>query len=74
MAVFVDVFGAVVLTIPESKPETMYVPIPRPPTTQIVFNATGQRYRQTTPFAYLGDTVAETPYLSAEIDQWICAG
>ncbi|CAN0053269.1 unnamed protein product, partial [Ascophyllum nodosum] len=53
---FVEVFGAFGLTISESKTETMCMPIPRAP---IVFNATGQQYRQTTSFTYLGGTVTE---------------
>ena len=68
MAVFVKVFGAFGLTISESKTETMCMPIPRAPATKIVFNATGQQYRQTTSFTYLGGTVAEMPNLSDEID------
>ena len=61
MAVFVEVFGAFGLTISESKTETMCMPIPRAPATKIpvVFNATGQQYRQTTSFTYLGGTVTE---------------
>ena len=31
----------------------MYMPILRAPATKIVFNATGQQYRQTTSFTYL---------------------
>ena len=59
MAVLVEVFGAFGLTISESKTETMCMPIPRAPATKIlvVFNATGQQYRQTTSFTYLGGTV-----------------
>ena len=74
MAVFVEVFGAFGLTISESKTETMCMPIPRAPATKIVFNATGQQYRQTTSFTYLGGTVTETPNLSDEIDRQIRAG
>ena len=54
MAVFVEVFGTFGLTISESKAETMCMPIPRVPATKTVFNATGQQYRQTTSFPYLG--------------------
>ena len=61
MAVFVEVFGAFDLTISESKTETMCMPIPRAPATKIVFNATGQQYRQATSFTYLGGTVTEMP-------------
>ena len=75
MAVFVEIFGAFGLTISESKTETMCMPIPRAPATKIVFNATGQQYRQTTTsFTYLGGTVSEMPNLSDEIDRRIHAG
>ena len=76
MAVFVEeVFGAFGLTISESKTETMCMPIPRTPATKIVFNATGQQYRQTTSFTYhLGGAVTEIPNLSDEIDRRIRAG
>ena len=74
IAVFVEVFGTSGLTISESKTETMCMPIPRASATKIVFNATGQQYRQTTSFIYLGGTVTETPNLSDEIDRRICAG
>ena len=49
-------------------------PIPRAPATQIVFEATGQQYRQATPVTYLGGAVTETPRLSDEIDRQIRAG
>ena len=62
MAVFVEVF------------ERPCMPIPRAPATQIVFNATGQQYPQTTSFTCLGGTVAETSNLSEEIDRRIRAG
>ena len=74
MAVFVEGFGTFGLTISESKVETMYMPIPLAPTAKIVFNATGQQYRQTTSFTSLGGTVTETPNLSDEIDRRIRAG
>ena len=74
MAVFVEVSGTFGLTISESKTETMCMPIPRAPATKIAFNATGQQYRQTTSFNYLGGTVNETPNLSDEIDRRIRAG
>ena len=74
VAVFVEVFGTFNLTISESKAETMCIPITRAPATKIVFNATGQQYRHTTSFAYLGGTVTETPNLSDEIDRRIRAG
>ena len=73
-AVFVEVFGTFGLTISESKTETMCMPIPRAPATKIVFNATGQQYRQATSFTYLEGTVNETPSLSDEIDRQIRAG
>ena len=72
MAVFAEEnFG---LTISESKTETMCMPIPRAPPTQIVFNAAGKQYHQTTSFAYLGGAVTKTPNLSDEIDRRILAG
>ena len=74
MAVYVDVFSTFRLTISESKTETMCMPIPRTPALKIVFNATGQQYRQTTFFAYLGGTLTETPNLLNKIDRWIRAG
>ena len=46
----------------------------RAPATKIVLNATGQEYRQTTSFTYLGCTVTATPNLSDEIDRRIRAG
>ena len=52
----------------------IFMPIPRAPAAQIVFSAMGQRYRQTTSFAYLGGAVTETSNLSAEIDARIGAG
>ena len=48
MAVYVEVFSAFGLTISESKTEIMCMPIPRTSAPKIVFNATGQQYRQTT--------------------------
>ena len=73
MVVFVKVFGTFGLTITKSKTEIMCMPIPRAPATNIGFIATGQQYRQTTPFTYLGGTVTETPNLSDEIDRRIRA-
>ena len=50
------------------------MPIPRASATTIVFNPTGQQYRQTTSFTYPGGTVTEMPNLSDEIDRRIRAG
>ena len=50
------------------------MPIPHAPAPKIVFNPTGQQYRQTTSFTYLGGTVTEMPNLSDEIDRRIHAG
>ena len=66
-----DAFG---MTISESKTETMCMPIPCAPIRQIIFNATGKQYRQTTSFTYLGGTITETPNLSDEIYRRIRAG
>ena len=74
IAVFVEVFGTLGLTISERKTDTMYMPILRGPATKIVFNATGQQYRQTTSFTYLEGNVTETLNLSGEIDRRIHAG
>ena len=74
VAVFVEVFGTFGLTISKSKTEIMCMPIPRATATKIVFNATGQQYRQTTSFTYLIGTVNETSSLSDEIDRRIHAG
>ena len=74
MAVFVEVFGTFGLTLSESRTETMCMPIPRATATKIVFDATGQQYRQTTSFTYLGGIVTETPNLSYEIDRRSRAG
>ena len=74
IVVFVEVFGTFGMTISESKTETVCMPIPRAPAAWIVFNATGQQYRETTSFTYLGGTVTETPNLSDEIDRRIRAG
>ena len=74
MAIFVEVFGTFGLTISESKTQTMCMPTPRAPATKIVFNASGQQYRQTTSFTYLGGIVTETLNLSDEIDRRIRAG
>ena len=43
------------------------MPIPCAPATQILLNATGQQYRQTTFFTYLSGAVTETRNLSDEI-------
>ena len=41
IVILVEVFGAFGLTILESKTETMRMPIPRAPVTQMVFNTKG---------------------------------
>ena len=74
MAVFVEVFGTFGLTISESITDTMCMQISRAEAKEIVFNATGQQYRQTTSFAYLGGPVTESPNLSDEIDRRIRSG
>ena len=52
----------------------MSLPIPHATATPIAFNATGQQYRQTTPFVYLGSAITESSRLTAEIDRRIRAG
>ena len=74
LAVFVEVVDVFGLTISESKTETICMPIPRAPATKIVLNATGQQYRQTTSFTYLGGVVTETPNLFDKINRRIRAG
>ena len=74
MAVFVEEFDTFGLTILKSKTEAMCMPIPHAPSAKISLNATGEQYRQTTSFTYLGGTVAETSNLLDEIDRWIRAG
>ena len=74
IGVFVEVCGALGLTISESKTDTMCMPIPRAPATQIVFNATGQLFRHRTSFIYLGGAIHETLNLFAEIGRRVRAG
>ena len=52
----------------------MSLSIPHAPATAISFNTTGQQYRQTTSFVYLGGAITESSRLSAEIDRRIRAG
>ena len=74
MATLFDVFGAFGLTVYEKKTETVSLPIPHAPGTPIAFTTTGQQYRQTTSFVYLGGAIMESSRLSAEIDRRIRAG
>ena len=74
MAAVVEILGSFGLAILESKTEAMCMPILRLPATKIVFNATGQQYRQTTPFTFFRGAVTKTPTLSDEIDRRIRAG
>ena len=74
MAVFVVNLGRIWPDHPRKQDGDPCMPISRAPATQIDFNATGQQYRQTTSFNYLGGTVTETPNLSDEIDRSIRAG
>ena len=62
------------MTISESETETMSIPIPRAPATQIIFNAPGQQYSHTSSSLSLGEAVTETPNLLDEIDRRIRAG
>ena len=73
MMTLVDVFGAFSLTVSEKKPETVSLPIPHAIATPIAFTTTGQQYRQTTFFVYLGGAITESSKLSADIDRWIRA-
>ena len=74
MATLVDVFGAFGLTVSEKITEPMSLPISHIPATPIPFTTTGQQYRQTTSFVYLGGAITESSRLSAEIDRRIRAG
>ena len=74
IAVFVEVFGAFCLIISESKTETMCMPFPRGPATEIVFNATGQQYRQITSLTSLEGATPETPNLTDKINRRFRAG
>ena len=47
------------VTETRNKTDTVCMPIPRPPAPQIVFNATGQHYRQTTSFTYFGKHLSD---------------
>ena len=59
MATLVDVLGAFGLTGSEKKTKPMSLPIPHGPATPMAFTTTGQQYRQTTSFVYLGDAITE---------------
>ena len=52
----------------------MNLPIPHAPATPVAFTTTGEQYRQTTCFVYLGGVITESLKLSAEIDRRIRAG
>ena len=52
----------------------MSLPIPHVPATPIAFATTGQHYRQTTYFVYVGGAITESSRLSAEIDRRIRPG
>ena len=73
IAAFDKVFSAFGLIISASKTETMCMPIPRAPATQIVFNGTGKQNHQRTPFLFLGGAATETPTLLDEIERRIIA-
>ena len=74
METLVDVFGAFGFTVSEKIVETMRLPIPHATAIPIVLNTTGQQYRQTTSFVYVGAAITERSRLSAEIDRRIRAG
>ena len=48
--------------------------IPHAPPTPISFSTTGQQYRQTSSFVYIGGAITESSRLSAENDRRIRAG
>ena len=74
MVTLVDVLGAFGFTVSEKKTETMSLPISHTTATPIAFNTTGQLYRQTTSYIYLGIAITESSRLSAEIDRRMRAG
>ena len=74
MVIFAEVRGALGLIISESKTETMCMPIPPAPATQIAFNATGRLFRHRTSFIYLGGAIHGTLNLFAEIARRLRAG
>ena len=74
MMVFVEVFGALSLTISEFKNETMGMWNQHAPAMQIAFNPTWLQYCQKKISTYLGVAVTETPNLSAEYDRRIRMG
>ena len=79
MTVIVTVFEAADLTVLERKTETMLLRTPghtslAPP---LVVEASGQRYRQTNQFLYLGGVMHESADLSFKIERqvrliWAC--
>lgn len=74
MANLVDVFGTFSLTISDKRLDTIILPIAHAPATPIAFTSTGQQYRQTTSFVYLGGVIMECSRLSADIDRRIRSG
>ena len=52
----------------------MSLPIPHATATPVAFTTTGQQYRQTTSFVFLGHAIRESSRLLAEIDRRIRAG
>ena len=74
MVVFVEISGAFDLTISARKVQTVCMSVPRTPAMQIVFNATGQQFRQTASSTYLVGVLTETSKLWDEIDRRIRSG
>ena len=79
MTVVVTGFEAAGLTVSEKKTGTMLMRTPdqAPRTPPLIIPATGQRYRQTTQFLYLGGLVDARPDILPEINQrvrpgWAC--
>ena len=68
ITIIVTVFEAVDLTVSE-KTETMLLRIPdqAPRTSPLVIEAAGERYRQTTPFLYLGGLVNASADITSDI-------
>ena len=75
MAVFVEVFGTIWFDhLREQDGDHVHVDPAWTGNEDKVFNTTGQHYRRTISFIYLGGTVTETSNLSDKIDRRIRAG
>ena len=71
MTVIVTDFEAAGPTVSEKRTETMLLRTPdqAPRTSPLVIEAAGQKYRQTTPFLYLGGLVDASANIMPEIER-----